>query len=78
MPSSKFVFPKNGATIQADTQFTVQMAVKNLQTGNFVNAQTNYFAAPQQLNRQGDIVGHTHVCGSYDFEAGVYISLGCH
>ena len=37
------------------------MAIKNLQTGNFVNAQKNYFAAPQQLNGGGTIVGHSHV-----------------
>jgi len=37
------------------------MVIKNLQTGNFVNAQKNYFAAPQQLNGGGTIVGHSHV-----------------
>ena len=36
------------------------MAIKNLVTGNFVNAQENYFAAPQQL-QNGVIVGHSHV-----------------
>ncbi|KAF5377156.1 hypothetical protein D9615_006379 [Tricholomella constricta] len=61
MPSSKFVFPTNGATIKPDTQFTIQMAIRNLETGNFVNAQQNYFAAPQQLNAQGIIRGHSHV-----------------
>lgn len=48
MPSSKFVFPPNGATIQANQEFTVQMAINNLETGNFVNADTNYYSAPQQ------------------------------
>jgi len=61
MPSSKFVFPKNGETIAADTEFTIQMAIKNIQTGNFVNAEENYYAAPQQLNTQGVIIGHSHV-----------------
>jgi len=37
------------------------MAIKNMQTGFFVNAQANYFAAPQQLNGQGQIQGHSHV-----------------
>ena len=32
-----------------------------METGNFVNAQSNYFSAPQQLNAQGQIVGHSHV-----------------
>jgi len=61
MPSSKFVFPKNGGSVTPNTAFTIQMAVKNLATGNFVNAQANYFAAPQQLNGAGQIVGHSHV-----------------
>jgi hypothetical protein len=61
MPSAKFVFPTNGATIQEKTEFTIQMAIQNMETGNFVNAEENYFAAPQQLNAQGQIVGHSHV-----------------
>jgi hypothetical protein len=60
MPSSKFVFPKNGGVVAPNQQFTIQMAIQKLVTGNFVNAQTNYFAAPQQL-QNGVIVGHSHV-----------------
>jgi hypothetical protein len=37
------------------------MAVSNFETGNFVNAAENYFSAPQQLNGQGQIKGHSHV-----------------
>lgn len=61
MPSSKFAFPPNFGTIKAGQTFTIQMAIKNMQTGFFVNAQANYFAAPQQLNGQGQIKGHSHV-----------------
>ncbi|KAJ3802590.1 hypothetical protein GGU11DRAFT_696158 [Lentinula aff. detonsa] len=61
MPSAKFSDPANGATIPADTAFTITMNINNLDTGNFVNANENYFAAPQQLNGQGQIIGHTHV-----------------
>ncbi|TDL28947.1 hypothetical protein BD410DRAFT_760730 [Rickenella mellea] len=60
MPSSKFTFPKNGDTIAANTNFTITMAIQHIQTGNFVNAQSNYYAAPQQVNGQGDIIGHSH------------------
>jgi len=60
MPSSKFVTPPNGGSVKANTAFTISMAVSNLVTGNFVNAQENYFAAPQQLDGSGKIVGHTH------------------
>ena len=61
MPSSKFVSPVNLAKIPANTAFTIRMQIKNLETGNFVNPNSNYFAAPQQLNAQGLIMGHSHV-----------------
>jgi len=61
MPSAKFQFPVNMQNIAANQAFTVQMAIANMETGNFVNAQQNYFAAPQQLNAQGQIVGHSHI-----------------
>jgi hypothetical protein len=61
MPSAKFQNPKNMDTIAANTAFTVVMAISNLQTGFFVNATSNYFAAPQQLNSQGLIIGHSHI-----------------
>ncbi|TIB89317.1 hypothetical protein E3Q19_03081 [Wallemia mellicola] len=79
MPSAKFVNPKNGDTIPANQDFTIQMAVRNIDTGNFVNPNTNYFAAPvclagisnaanliqQTTNNNGIIVGHSHVVGLY-------------
>jgi len=61
MPSSKFVSPKNMDTIPANTNFTIQMAISNLDTGFFVNADENYFSAPQQLGSSGNIQGHSHV-----------------
>lgn len=61
MPSSKFVNPPNFGTIKANTAFTVQMAIRNMETGFFVNAAQNYFAAPQFVNAKGQIQGHSHV-----------------
>jgi len=61
MPSSKFQFPKNLDTIQANKAFTIKMAIQGMETGNFVNAASNYFSAPQQLNSKGQIIGHSHV-----------------
>lgn len=61
MPASKFVSPANGDTIAANQDFQVSMAIQNIETGNFVNADSNYYAAPQQLNGQGQIIGHSHV-----------------
>ncbi|TFK40906.1 hypothetical protein BDQ12DRAFT_696886 [Crucibulum laeve] len=61
MPSSKFQVPKNGDVLKENTAFTITMAIQNMQTGFFVNAAENYFAAPQFLNGQGQIQGHSHV-----------------
>ena len=61
MPSSKFTNPTNMQNIAANTAFTITMAIQNMETGNFVNAESNYFSAPQQLNAQGQIIGHSHV-----------------
>ncbi|KAI0052429.1 hypothetical protein FA95DRAFT_1601801 [Auriscalpium vulgare] len=60
MPSSKFTFPPNFGRIAANTAFTVTMALNHLDAGHFTNAQETYYAGPQFLNAQGDIVGHTH------------------
>jgi len=62
MPSAKFVFPKNNDdSLFENTTFTVQLAIQNVQTGSFVNPDENYLAAPQQLNAQGQIIGHAHI-----------------
>lgn len=61
VPSSKFVSPKNFATVDANKNFTIEMAIQGMETGHFVNAQSNYFSAPQQLNSKGQIIGHSHV-----------------
>ncbi|KAG6877274.1 hypothetical protein C0993_008921 [Termitomyces sp. T159_Od127] len=61
MPSAKFTNPKNFATLKANTAFQIEMNIRGMETGFFVNADENYFAAPQQLNAQGQIQGHSHV-----------------
>jgi len=62
MPSAKFIFPPNGdASLSENQTFTIQLAISNLETGNFVNAKQKYYAAPQQLNDAGQIIGHSHV-----------------
>lgn len=59
MPSSKFSFPPNGATIAANEDFTITMNIRNLITGNFVSAALNYFAAPQNTDASGTIIGES-------------------
>jgi hypothetical protein len=61
MPSAKFTYPKNFGTIQANKPFNISMAIKNMEAGFFVNAEANYFAAPQFTNAKGQIQGHSHV-----------------
>jgi len=61
IPTAKFVFPKNFDTVKANTNFTVQLSVSKLTTGNFVNAAANYFSAPQNVDGQGLILGHSHI-----------------
>ena len=61
MPSVKFVTPPNLAVIPHNTTFEITLAVKNFASGYFVNPNTNYFAAPQQLDpTTGLIQGHVH------------------
>jgi hypothetical protein len=61
MPSVKFEFPPNGGNVQPDTPFTVSMNINGMQTGTFTNAANTYYAAPQQLNGAGQVIGHNHV-----------------
>jgi hypothetical protein len=60
MPSAKISNPPNGGTFPANQALQFKMSIQNLITGNFVNAQTNYFGAPQQL-KGNVVVGHSHV-----------------
>ncbi|KAJ7148619.1 hypothetical protein C8R43DRAFT_1088297 [Mycena crocata] len=61
MPVSKFINPPNLGTVVSKQPLDIKMNLGNLQAGNFVNATSSYFAAPQQLNKDGVIIGHTHV-----------------
>lgn len=61
MPSSKFKYPKNGSLLIANTTFTVQLTVRNFETGLYSNAETNFFSAPQTTNADGFLRGHSHI-----------------
>ncbi|KAI0696401.1 hypothetical protein C8T65DRAFT_698424 [Cerioporus squamosus] len=61
MPSAKFQNPVNGGTVAANQNFTIQLAIKNLETGHFTNPATTFHMAPQVVNAQGLIKGHSHV-----------------
>lgn len=61
MISSIITFPQNGDQVQAEQDFTISVQTQNLQAGSFTNADATYYAAPQALNGQGQVIGHTHV-----------------
>ncbi|KAF9269772.1 hypothetical protein L218DRAFT_850904, partial [Marasmius fiardii PR-910] len=61
IPSVKFQFPTNGAVIRKDEPFTIELAVNKIATGNSVNSQTNFLAAPLQLDSNGLIIGRTAI-----------------
>ena len=61
MPSAKIISPQNLSNVKTNTTINFQIAVANMETGNFVNANTNFMGAPQQVNGNGIIKGHSHV-----------------
>lgn len=61
MISSIITFPKNGDSVTAEQDFTITVQTQNLDAGSFTNADATYYAAPQQLNSAGQVIGHTHV-----------------
>ena len=61
MPSAKFQVPANGDKIAANKEFTIKLAISNLETGHFTNPATTFHMAPQTVNAQGNIKGHSHV-----------------
>ncbi|KAI9572623.1 hypothetical protein HD554DRAFT_1333347 [Boletus coccyginus] len=62
MPSVKFVTPVNLAVVPPNTTIQIALAIRQFGTGWFVNSNTSYLAAPQQLDpATGLIQGHAHV-----------------
>ena len=61
MVSSILVFPKHNDVLAVGNTFDIKVQVANLAAGSFTNPQSTYYAAPQELNGGGNIIGHTHV-----------------
>ncbi|KAK3314163.1 hypothetical protein B0H66DRAFT_483164, partial [Apodospora peruviana] len=53
--------PLPGDKIPADTNFNIVVQTSHLKAGFFTNPTTNYYTAPQNLDGNGDIIGHCHV-----------------
>jgi len=61
MISAMIVNPQPGDKIPAGETFNIAVQTVHLDAGFFVNPTTNYYTAPQNLNKDGDIIGHCHV-----------------
>merc|ERR1712000_742626 len=61
MVASVFTSPQNGDDLQADTDFTISVQMINFAPGTFTNPDNTYYAAPQDVDGNGNIIGHTHV-----------------
>lgn len=61
MISAIITNPKHAARIPAYTNFVVSVQTTHLSAGYFVNPATNYYTAPQDLDSNGDILGHCHI-----------------
>ncbi|KAK0713853.1 hypothetical protein B0T26DRAFT_678134 [Lasiosphaeria miniovina] len=53
--------PQNGASVESGQTFNITVQVLNLNPGSFTNAAATYYAAPQVVNPNGNVEGHTHV-----------------
>jgi hypothetical protein len=61
MPSAIITYPQPGRTVPANTTFNITVQTRHLRAGFLVNPSTNYYTAPQDLDENGNIIGHCHV-----------------
>ena len=60
MVSTVITNPQNGDDIEPNQTFNVTANLANIQLGTFTNPDVTYYAAPQQLDGGGTIIGHMH------------------
>jgi len=61
MISSIITYPQPGDRLKPNTTFTVSIQTRHLRAGYLVNPTTNYYTAPQDLDENGDVIGHCHI-----------------
>jgi hypothetical protein len=61
MISSIITYPQPGDRLTPNTTFTVTIKTRHLRAGYLVNPTTNYYTAPQDLDENGDVIGHSHI-----------------
>ena len=61
MVSPIIISPKPGEKLPANKAITVQVQVANLNPGKFTLPYGTYYTAPQQVDSDGQVMGHVHV-----------------
>ncbi|KAH6894742.1 hypothetical protein B0T10DRAFT_590476 [Thelonectria olida] len=61
MISAIITNPKPGDKLNSGDTFNISVQTSHLNAGHFVNPTTNYYTAPQDLDANGDVIGHCHV-----------------
>ncbi|RKO87945.1 hypothetical protein BDK51DRAFT_14266, partial [Blyttiomyces helicus] len=61
MVSTLITSPENDATLDASKDINITIDNRNLNTGFFDNAESQYYIVPQTLGDNGNIQGHQHV-----------------
>lgn len=61
MISSIIVHPQPGDELPADTTFNISVQTAHLRSGFQANPSASYYSAPQNLDEDGDIIGHCHI-----------------
>ncbi|KAF2147419.1 uncharacterized protein K452DRAFT_304260 [Aplosporella prunicola CBS 121167] len=61
MVSSIILDPQPGQDLNENEGFTVNVQMSGLSPGTFTNPDNTYYAAPQQLDSSGQVIGHTHI-----------------
>ncbi|ORY67312.1 uncharacterized protein BCR38DRAFT_482936 [Pseudomassariella vexata] len=53
--------PQHNDNLEENQDFDIQIQMANLAAGTFTNPDETYYAAPQDLDGSGQVIGHTHV-----------------
>jgi len=61
MVSTVILNPSNGQTVPANKAFTVSVKTQGMNLGFFDDPATQYYLFSQQLDKNGQIMGHQHV-----------------
>ncbi|KAL1840397.1 hypothetical protein VTJ49DRAFT_523 [Mycothermus thermophilus] len=61
MITSIITYPQPGDRVPPRKTFNVTVQTRHLRAGYLVNPSVSYYTAPQDLDENGDIIGHSHI-----------------